>query len=353
MNDNANEARRDAMISIQEPPLVVTRQFFANSKEEVERLEHAQTTNCTLLRHLWTFRNRECTKPRDRVFAMKALSLDVGNLIEPDCEDDVGQTSAKAALTIVEHHKKLDILGMCITLEGCEPGGGERPSWAPDLGLPARRRPFTSLTMFLGEHEPYYTATMSSEATLGPCNLKRLTTYGHRVGIVAALGSEKQKTWDDMVRHSKELVDQLPNMELASNTTRMEAFWRTLITNRNSNSEPASVDTEGEQFKLWWATLTKQATYPLLMYLNFNSAFLQHFNLRSFFTTSTGHIGLGPEGTKVDDHVVLLSGTQVPFILRQKDEHYQVIGEAYVHGIMDGSYWNNMTNQEMTSFSLV
>jgi hypothetical protein len=37
------------------------------------------------------------------------------------------------------------------------------------------------------------------------------------------------------------------------------------------------------------------------------------------------------------DKVVVLFGAELPFILRQdKDGHYQVIGEAYVHGVMDG-----------------
>jgi hypothetical protein len=37
------------------------------------------------------------------------------------------------------------------------------------------------------------------------------------------------------------------------------------------------------------------------------------------------------------DRVVVLFGAELPLVLRQDDEgYYQVIGEAYVHGAMDG-----------------
>jgi hypothetical protein len=55
------------------------------------------------------------------------------------------------------------------------------------------------------------------------------------------------------------------------------------------------------------------------------------------FITRKGHLVLGPEYVKRGDFVALIKGTQVPFILRrQSDGQYQLVGEAYVDGIMDG-----------------
>ncbi|KAF2804945.1 uncharacterized protein BDZ99DRAFT_339206, partial [Mytilinidion resinicola] len=58
---------------------------------------------------------------------------------------------------------------------------------------------------------------------------------------------------------------------------------------------------------------------------------------RSPFITKKGHLVLASEHVQPGDVVALIRGAQVPFILRrQSSGQYQVIGEAYVDGIMDG-----------------
>jgi hypothetical protein len=57
---------------------------------------------------------------------------------------------------------------------------------------------------------------------------------------------------------------------------------------------------------------------------------------RRFFATTTGSMGLGPGSTQTGDLVVVLRGGGLPFILREFDGDYQLIGPTYVHGIMDG-----------------
>lgn len=60
------------------------------------------------------------------------------------------------------------------------------------------------------------------------------------------------------------------------------------------------------------------------------------------FITKKGHLVLGPEYVKRSDFIALIKGTQVPFILRRQDDgQYQLIGEAYVDGIMDGEAMEN------------
>lgn len=56
------------------------------------------------------------------------------------------------------------------------------------------------------------------------------------------------------------------------------------------------------------------------------------------FSTSNGHLGTGPEGLYVGDVVCVLYGGDVPYVLRKVGDQgqYKLIGEAYVHGIMQG-----------------
>lgn len=57
---------------------------------------------------------------------------------------------------------------------------------------------------------------------------------------------------------------------------------------------------------------------------------------RSYFTTKRGFMGLGPNALLPHDVVCILFGGIVPFILRSRQGHYQLVGDAYVHGMMDG-----------------
>ena len=334
-----------AMVSKQEPPLVVTRQLFATSREDFARIEDTRMTASTLLRHLWTFRNRTCKDPHDRVYALRSMALDLQNDIVPDYGQRTGRLYAGVTRKIIGKHKKLDILGMCVTLEGFDPGSPDRPSWAPDFhsAVVQAQRPFTSLTMFLSGHASYYTATGASEANVSsPEDALELRLRGYLVGTVAALGFEGAETWQDMVKRSKDLSDAVSLRASEARPDRPNAFWRTLITNRTSENQLARPDVEGREFQAWWETLTMQAPHTLMEFMDFNKAFLLHWSRRSFFTTTCGHIGIGPAATKKGDYISLLAGAQVPFVLRSKSDKFQVVGEAYVHELMDGKYWGKL-----------
>ncbi|KAI1736531.1 heterokaryon incompatibility protein-domain-containing protein [Xylaria scruposa] len=68
----------------------------------------------------------------------------------------------------------------------------------------------------------------------------------------------------------------------------------------------------------------------------FDLAFRNACQGRKLLLTDDGYVGLGPELTEKDDLVCILSGLVMPIILRPTDRGYQVVGEAYVHGIMFG-----------------
>ncbi|KAK7949236.1 uncharacterized protein PG986_010122 [Apiospora aurea] len=59
---------------------------------------------------------------------------------------------------------------------------------------------------------------------------------------------------------------------------------------------------------------------------------------RCLYRTRRGYLGTGPAAVQRGDVVCVFMGGAVPFILRprQKGDGYTLIGDAYVHGIMDG-----------------
>jgi hypothetical protein len=60
------------------------------------------------------------------------------------------------------------------------------------------------------------------------------------------------------------------------------------------------------------------------------------------FVTQKGHLGLSSERVMRGDRIVIIAGSQVPFVLRPQDKgNFSVVSEAYVDGIMDGEIASN------------
>jgi hypothetical protein len=62
---------------------------------------------------------------------------------------------------------------------------------------------------------------------------------------------------------------------------------------------------------------------------------------RKMFRTKSGSLGMGPKSVMEGDEVWVLPGAKVPFVLRsfeggREPKRYTFIGEAYVHGYMNG-----------------
>ena len=71
---------------------------------------------------------------------------------------------------------------------------------------------------------------------------------------------------------------------------------------------------------------------------------------RELFITTQGYMGLCSAGVEKGDLVSVLLGCDMPILLRERDKsHYlRVIGEAYVHGIMDGEAVKGLTRENHT-----
>ncbi|KAI3045489.1 hypothetical protein CBS76997_4576 [Aspergillus niger] len=64
--------------------------------------------------------------------------------------------------------------------------------------------------------------------------------------------------------------------------------------------------------------------------------FSERFGSAVVCQTARGYLGLVPAGAKAGDSLALISGEKVPFCLRHELEDYQVVGEAYIYGVMHG-----------------
>ena len=78
---------------------------------------------------------------------------------------------------------------------------------------------------------------------------------------------------------------------------------------------------------------------------------------RVFCVTEKDYIGLVPYRARVNDLIVVLFGGHTPFVLREREvpgsaetgRRWQLIGECYVHGFMDGEALDDGLYEDGTS----
>ena len=72
---------------------------------------------------------------------------------------------------------------------------------------------------------------------------------------------------------------------------------------------------------------------------NMRLALNQAIKMRNMCLTKQGYIGLVPISAQAGDHVYVLLGGQVLYVLRthsKNDNNFMVVGECYINGLMDG-----------------
>ena len=78
---------------------------------------------------------------------------------------------------------------------------------------------------------------------------------------------------------------------------------------------------------------------------------LQTARNRQFCITKKGYMGWAPPAAKPGDRICILFGGQVPYVVRPKGKYHEFLGEAYIHGIMNGEALS-MDGIKMETFCL-
>jgi len=260
------------------------------------------------------------------------------------------------------------------------------PSWAPDWSSPVESHWLWSA---LG-HSLYHASKKSKmQLQLSP-HSDLLTLTGRCIDALDELGPVYSgQEDDDSGLYSKakggalalletRAMAKIDSAELYKNgQSRFEAFWRTLIGDRVGRTRPAPASC-GESYlaaerilrgfpllESWGDKghgLAFAEIYPELQQISpqeaaarikhddaksrlFNRALGNCFLGRKYARSLTGYMAMVPPLAEAGDLICILYGGQTPFILRQRDvkcpdgidrKIYQLVGECYVHGAMDG-----------------
>jgi hypothetical protein len=277
------------------------------------------------------FRARQASDPRDRIYAYLGLGSEISANYSMTHEEVFKLT----ARSLVEETGTLDSLSR--TYE--ENRSPSLPTWVPDWCADFKERNYVDeLSWFFLQAK--YSAAGTAKATtrlsssdaildLQGLVLDRIVAVGHVLNTNQRM-KEIITEWQDR-----------PNSEYPRGGTYEEASWRTLLTDldmmhgsyrRLTSSDDAEKMVNNGLRGVWG---------------------ISAYSKRGF-STDKGMIGLGNRDIQVGDSVCVLTGGSMPFILRQVEGHggdiaYQYIGQAYVHGIMDGEAMNEGRDLEWIS----
>ncbi|KAL2061199.1 hypothetical protein VTL71DRAFT_7472 [Oculimacula yallundae] len=335
------------------------------------------------------------TDPRDKIFAFTGLATDEPNLaFTPDYTKPVGDVYRETAIYLYKSEKPFCVVS-CAGL-----GDDKRlnvPSWVPDWTNLPKGAPFT---------HPSYFDDVSPVSRCSACGDTKANLFfdeaipnfmglhGILVDEVASLGNPFDVSAGDMPdMFTDEIGNRFSPTEFIENYTWYcearalakratkygdsdeeieDAFWRTLVGDQTPFKRPAP-DILYKDFKQWvqlseyndrigrevlantrrslptddayWQTVQDTATWGL--------ALGSCASMRRFAVTKDGFMAIVPAMAKVDDVVSIASGARYPLLLRKKGEMqipnkgilscYELVGECYVHGIMDGEMMNTET----------
>jgi Heterokaryon incompatibility protein (HET) len=334
-------------------------------------------------------RESGATDPRDRIFALYGLlSHDEANdrLLLPDYSKDVQDVYINVAIHSLRSTNTLCLLQSLpwtLPQNGGFGGISSLPSWVPDW---SRRHAVPSLprtTFHAGGREPSEFRVYDTENLLAIKG--RIFDY---VGalmqpdkIVLARGNETVEDWLSSfkaIHHFKRewyksclfaccnITGQRANEEFPipsvhdrypTGESLQEAFWRTLICNMDMQYQKA-----GPEYRDHWLHVHhlysssadiksyKGQMESILRMKAFEEPMALFAEGRRFCVTAKGYMGWVPQVARPGDLFCIFKGVEVPFLLRKalftaRDlplmirpgaVYYQIIGECYVHGVMDG-----------------
>lgn len=312
-----------------------------------------------------------CTDPRDKIYGLLGITEGMeANLIVPDYSSPVPIVYENLALKLIESSQSLNIFSQIFPGSLKKDGIATNwlPSWVPDWtaeGNHAQMVTLNNRSTYLG----FYSASAETSAHVKLVAHGKIALRGILLDSCDLLGEPNNsksaydfrilRGWEDLVDNKLSLL-----YNNSDSTTYYDAYWQTICASLVSQTPgfvPFRTDVRTSDDSPqrswhddWWASYKKTHNHvqdkrqiePEAKVMGI-TAFAQlvansTISRRLFISKENGLLGLAPMDAKVGDRISLLEGGSVPYILRPKagrENEWQIIGGAYVHGIMDGEAW--------------
>jgi hypothetical protein len=316
--------------------------------------------NKNFLSVAYSFRNRQASDPRDKLFALLSLVPPHDqDLVRPYYSADLQYLYTDFTIAYIRRHGSLEPLSFILDNEP----NADLPSWVPDWRLPIHDISSQSGRLLrLGVFDAC-SGLKPNIVTSRCCNTYMMKENGLYFDTVSLVS--ENFSFDN---HNMRLRRFCESAKLALQNSYItgesfdDAFWRTAILDTFlDGSSPNAVRASLEFIKYSQNIGLRFLDGSYVSELDFNwefTSFLEAFSTailhRRFFITGRGYIGIGPGRMQAGDQIYILSGGTVPLVLRRAETQviftppdmsdpqpqllHTFVGDCYVHGIMDGEY---------------
>jgi Heterokaryon incompatibility protein (HET) len=302
-------------------------------------------------------RGAEASDPRDKVFGIMKMTE---TTINPDYSKEVSEVYTEAARRNLPE-RVFDLL-CCVDHEPLTGSGMCCPSWVPNWSTP---RKTTSLG-YNGKHRGVYYDPKDRRSEVKQVG-DRLSIVGILYDNLSRLLSSTGSSLKDLHYPTSSTAQFIVgSMRIATNhshpypsdSTLFDAFWHTVVAGKDHSGFSKAPTSFAEIFALLIDSATGQSpslpdqpTYkrrltlenlktrrPSSTYQQMQIAFEAAVRNRQFGTTAKRYMGLFPQEARPADQICVFVGGHIPFVVRPCGTSglFQLIGECYVHGIMDG-----------------
>lgn len=344
---------------------------------ELEKIESLRKsgTRIGFLELAGLYRYRIATDPHDMVYGLLGMSLDLDDKVI-DYQLPIAEAYELATLALITKTGNLDVFSHVLEhSSSSSPHTKNLPSWVPDWNS---TYPFYLLRFSSKRQEAFSTHKASGSIPVdinrvspGQIAIKGLVfdtveEFAHAKDLSLRITYEKLNEWREFAGVDKRLEE-----PYAGGKTLIDAFWRTLCCDMSVVSEKTRATFEDRILhdEWWWIILlmeheqdaqeySKKLRREVLHGVNQLSLSIYSYTAgRRFFRTKTGYIGVGPSRMEEGDQICVLFGGKTPFILRRENPEAKVqaksaekwifVGDAYVHGIMDGEAMKRMESEQL------
>jgi hypothetical protein len=340
---------------LQTKPQSEFNRVVANFAWPVRGLAICRTREERPMNLLRRWRYRKATDPRDKVYALMGLFSTNPFPSVQSCNYSI-DTSLLYARVTLDLLRSENGLRPLVGLRGEPQVTAGLPTWAVDL----TRFPYTKkLPWNWWNHSHRYgmfRATQNVPMSLSSSDNEHvLVLKGIRVDRIEIIGTVLgEQTWEALsnevlIKIVKEWKILFENSQTArsmyeNDPRSQDVFWQTMLGDLIMEEFPVR-STRPQDARLFQTFLDTPVRNIIC------TSFYDMVVNQAFFITEQGYIGIGPPTTLPGDEVWVLFGGNVPFILRAwegKDTSLSAdgivrkfVGDAYVHGIMDGEVVRN------------
>lgn len=309
---------------------------------------------CSTLGHVNAGRLFNCSEPRDRVYGLLGL-LDprVRDQVNVDYKKPTTEVYTEFTKLIIESSRSLEILvhaGLCRGSSLC-------PTWVQDWCLlhPESKQPaalpyhkysaccsirplgsmikdnFELLIRGVAVDSVFAIVTVLGDDILADCS--------HHITGAKGLSFWRQhfKDYptgcDPLQAWIRTVTADMDGSEITSHRLSQELVQAYEIEHRFRESPKEEqllmMQAEGNDLDEW-------TTWFLEISNRFHFAVISASVNRTFFISGKGYMGMGPMGMNEGDIICVVLGCNVPLVLRKERNHYLLVGECFVWGLMDG-----------------